>query len=192
MIVTVTTVLPVKLSSIKAYEKQNGIQIDWTSLTETNLSKYQVERSAHGSTFIAIGDVIALNSLSASNYSFFDANPMAGVSFYRLKSIDIDGKFSYSSIMRVNLDKNVKGISVYPNPVTGGYVSFQSSDLAKATYSVKVFSASGQQVYSQRFTHSGGAINQTIQLPAGIKSGMYSMQLDNEGVKVMIKTFMVQ
>lgn len=192
VIVTVLTVLPVKLSSIKAYEKQSGIQIDWTALTELNLSKYQVERSADGVTFTAIGDVTALNSLTVSNYGFFDANPLRGVSFYRLKSIDIDGKFSYSIIMRINLDKNVKGISVYPNPVTGGSVSVQSSDLVRGNYSIKVFAASGQQVYTQRFTHTGGAINQAIQLPAGIKSGMYSMQLDNNGVKVMTKTFMVQ
>ena len=192
VIVTVNTVLPVKLSIIKAYEKQAGVQIDWTALTEENLSKYQIERSADGVTFTAIGDVTARNSSSVSNYGFFDANPIAGVNFYRLKSIDIDGKFSYSSIMRVNLDKNVKGITVYPNPVTNGYVSFQSADLAKGNYSVKLFTAAGQQVYSQRFSHNGGAINETIQLPNGAKSGMYSIQLDNDAVKVMTKTFIVQ
>ncbi len=184
--------LPVKLGSIKAYEKQAGVQIDWTAYSEENLSKYQVERSADGVTFTALGNVTANNSLAVSNYGFFDTNPMAGVNFYRLKSIDADGKFAYSSIVRVNLDKNVKGITVYPNPVTNGYVSFQSADLAKGNYTVKLFTATGQQVYSQRFAHSGGAINQTIQLPNGTKSGMYSIQLDNDAVKVMTKTFIVQ
>ena len=192
VIVTVSGVLPVKLSNIKAYEKQSGIQIDWTAYSEENLSKYQIERSANGSVFTFIGEVTARNSMTETKYSFFDPNPLWGVNFYRLKTIDADSRFGFSSIIKVNLDKSVKDITVYPNPVTGGYVSLQSADLAKGNYTVKLFTDNGQQVYSQRFSHTGGAINETIQLPNGTKSGMYSMQLDNDAVKVMTKTFIVQ
>lgn len=184
--------LPVKLSSIKAYERQQGIQLDWTAYHEENLSGYQIERSANGIIFISIGEIAARNVATETKYGFFDANPLSGTSFYRLKNIDFDGKSGYSNVVKVNLDKSNNDISLYPNPVRGGYVSFQTSDLSKGNYSVKVFNAGGQQVYTQRFTHSGGAINQTIQLPPGIKSGMYSMQLEKEGVKVMNKAFMVQ
>ncbi|MDP9230071.1 MAG: T9SS type A sorting domain-containing protein [Bacteroidota bacterium] len=88
--------------------------------------------------------------------------------------------------------KSVKDISVYPNPVVGGYVSFQSSDLQKGNYSVKIFNNTGQQVYSLRFAHNGGAITQAIQLPQSMKTGVYSLQLDNDGSKMMSKSFMVQ
>ena len=71
-------------------------------------------------------------------------------------------------------------------------MSFQSSDLSKGNYSVNIFNANGQQVYAQRFNHSGGSVNQTLQLPAGVRSGMYTMQLNNGTMKVMSKTFMVQ
>ncbi len=192
VIVTVNTVLPVKISNIKAFEKLQGIQIDWTTYSEENLSKYQVERSADGLRFSSIGEVAARNITAASNYGFFDANPLLGVSFYRLRSVDLDGKFAYSSIVKVNLDKSNKEITIYPNPATGGFVALQSADLSKGNYSVKLFNAGGQQVYTQRFIHTGGSINQTIQLPAVIKSGMYTMQLDNDGLKVMSKVFMVQ
>ena len=192
VIVTVNTVLPVKLSNIKAFEKQTGVQIEWTAYSEENLSKYQIERSVNGSLFTAIGEVTARNSLSETKYDFFDSNPLQGVNFYRIKSIDIDAKYGFSNIVKINLDKRVKDVTIYPNPVIGGYVSFQSADLSKGNYSVKVFNTAGQQVYKQRFTHSGGAIGQTIHLPAGIKSGMYSMQLENDAVKVMSKIFMIQ
>lgn len=184
--------LPVKLSNIKAYEKLTGVQIDWTAYSEENLNKYQIERSADGSVFTAIGDVTARNSMIATSYGFFDPNPLRGVNFYRLKSIDIDGKSAYSSIVKINLDKSVEGIILYPSPVTRGYISLQSADLAKGNYGVKMFTATGQQVYSQRFTHTGGSFNQTIHLPIGTRPGMYSIQLDNDDQKVMSKTFMVQ
>ncbi|MBK9382034.1 MAG: T9SS type A sorting domain-containing protein [Chitinophagaceae bacterium] len=184
--------LPVKLSNIRAFEKQQGIQIDWTAYQEDNLSRYQVERSADGQTFMPVGDVAARNLVIESNYSFFDANPLPGVNFYRLKNIDLDGKSGYSNVVKVNLDKNIKGFTLYPNPVRSAVVSFQSSDLSKGNYSVNIFNANGQQVYAQRFNHSGGSVNQTLQLPAGVRSGMYTMQLNNGTMKVMSKTFMVQ
>ncbi len=184
--------LPVKISSIRAYEKTNGIQIDWTAYNEDKLLNYIVERSANGVDFVAIGSVAARNQPGDQRYGFFDATPLPGVNFYRLKNVDLDSKFGYSNIVKINLDKNDHTITLYPNPVRNGIVSFQSSNLAKGTYDVKLFNAAGQQVYAQKISHTGGAINQTIQLPAGARSGMYSLQLDHDGEKLISKTFIVQ
>ena len=192
VIVSVNSVLPVKLGNIKAYEKQNGIQIDWTAYSEENVSHYQVERSANGASFNAVGEVLSRNSVAETKYGFFDSNPLQKVSFYRLKNIDLDGKSAYSNIVKINLDKSVKGITMYPNPVTANFFSLQSSDLAKGNYSVKVFTAAGQEVYGQKFTHNGGAINQTFSLPNGTNTGLYSLVLKNDATQVMSKIFIVQ
>jgi Secretion system C-terminal sorting domain len=184
--------LPVKFGDIKAYEKQSGIQIDWTSYQEVNLSNYVIQRSADGHTWTEIGTVAALNLQRDTKYGFFDPAPLAGVSFYRIRNVDLDGKSGFSNIVRVNLDKNVKDITLYPNPVRANYISFQSSDLSRGNYSVRIYNGAGQVVVTQSFNHNGGAINKTIQLPTNIQSGMYSIQVDNDGVKVMNRTFMVQ
>lgn len=184
--------LPVKLGTVSASARNNGVSVDWTALTELNLSKYIVERSADGMNFSAIGSVTAKNSLDATNYSFFDAAPAAGNNYYRLKSEDIDGKSTYSSIVKVNLDKTTAGFVVYPNPVRNGSVSFQSAELAKGNYTVKVISVSGQQMMAQSFTHNGGAISQSVQLPQSVKTGIYTLLIENAGTKVMNKSFIVQ
>jgi hypothetical protein len=54
--------LPVKLGNINAYEKQQGIQLDWRVYQEDNMSRYAIERSANGNTFTTIGEVASLNS----------------------------------------------------------------------------------------------------------------------------------
>lgn len=184
--------LPVKISNISAFEKQNGIQINWTTYQEENLASYEVERSADGVSFKVIGNVSARNSVSKTDYNFFDANPLSGVSFYRLKNLDFDGKTGFSNIVKVNLDKSIKGISVYPNPVRNGYVSLQSADLPKGNYTIQVINLAGQQVYRQSFSHAGGSVNQTIQLPVSIRSGMYSLVLENGMQKIKSKQFTVQ
>ena len=184
--------LPVKLGGIKAYEKQSGIQIDWTAYSEENLSNYQVERSADGKTFEAIGNVAARNSLVETKYGWYDASPLPGVNFYRLKSIDTDSKSAYSSIVRVSLSKESKAITIYPNPVQNGYLSFHSADLSRGDYWIKISNAAGQQLYSRKINHSGGAINQTIELPKSMQSGMYTLQLENQEARIMSKSFIVQ
>src|SRR5690606_37567554 len=102
--------LHVKFSNIKAYEKQAGIQLDWTSYQEVNVDNYVVERSADGVNFSMIGTVAALNSSNDTHYGYFDASPLAGTSFYRIRNVDLDGNSGFSNIVRVSLDKSVKDI----------------------------------------------------------------------------------
>lgn len=192
VIVTVITVVPIKLTNFKAFEKQTGVQLEWTVSLEQNLSRYFVERSLNGIVFTTIGDMAPRNLTVESKYSFFDPIALTGVSFYRLKSMDIDGKFGYSSIVRVSLDKQVKNISLHPNPVNGDFVSLKSANLNKGNYQVSVFKSSGVLVFNQRFSHSGGAINQILNLPVGIQSGYYLLQLSKDGITLLNKIFMIQ
>lgn len=184
--------LPVKFGAIKATEKQKGIQLDWTSYDEVNMNDYTIERSSDGINFSVVGTVNALNSTASRNdYSFFDATPLAGVNIYRIRNNDIDGKSGYSNMVKVNLNKSVKEISLYPNPVRGGQVSIQASDLAKGLYQVRIINANGQIVYSQPLNHAGGAINQTIALTDNLKSGLYNLQLAIQGTTGIVKPFVL-
>src|SRR5690606_32780032 len=183
--------LPVLFGNIKAYEKQAGIQVDWTVYQEDRVDGYDVERSANGTGFTKIGTITAQNSPNETQYQFFDAQPLAGVNFYRIVSKDLDGKLGYSNIVKVNLDKSVKDIVLYPNPVRGQHVSFQSSDLARGSYTVRIVTTGGVVLRSQQFMHTGGALNQTIQLPASIPAGMYAMQVELAGERLFTKSFVV-
>ena len=185
--------LPVKIGAIRAYEKLNGVQVDWTAFTEINVAKYVVERSADGSRFTSIGEVTALNNGAEIKYGFFDPSPNAGLNFYRIRNMDIDGKSAYSNIVRISLDKGNTDLNLYPNPVqTGGQFSLNTSALKKGTITLHIFNVNGQEVFTQKFNHGGGAINQSLQLPSSIKAGLYTLQLDNEGTKVFGKPFIIQ
>jgi hypothetical protein len=183
--------LPVKFGDIKGYAKSGGVQIDWSIYTENNISHYEIERSANGNRFDHVGQVTAHNTNGRSDYSWQDRIPLSATNFYRIKSVDFDGKYGYSVIVRVSLNQLDKVITVYPNPVQNGYVSFQTADLQKGNYTFRILNNSGQEIYKQKFVHEGGAFSQTIPLPAGIKSGLYNLQLVN-GKDITNKTFIVQ
>jgi hypothetical protein len=190
VVVTVNTVLPVRFGSITAFEKQGGIQINWTSYTEQNLDKYQIEYSDDGNNFAYRGTVNALNTTTA-NYTFTDQRPVSGNNFYRIRSIDIDGKQALSHIIRINIGNTAKDITLYPNPVQNGILSWQGS-LAKGNYALKIFNVAGQRVFEQNFNHTGGAINQSIQLTDRKKAGLYFLRIENEEIKISVKTFIIR
>ena len=111
--------LPVTLIQFKGRKQSDNILLDWTTANETQVSHFEIERSANGSAFDKLGTVAASgNSNSNRSYTFTDADPFDAVNYYRLKMIDIDGKFSYSNVI-VFMGSRSKGIvvsNVKPNP----------------------------------------------------------------------------
>ena len=185
-------VLPVKFGSIKAYEKQNGIQLDWKVYSENKVRNYEVERSADGSTYTSVGSLPALyNNTNDGDYGFFDANPLPGTSYYRIKNNDLDGRSAYSIVIRVNRNKTIHGLSLYPNPVVNGIVLLQGSDLVRGNYKINIFGANGQEIYKQQLIHNGGTISHSILLPATISEGVYMLSVKDENGNIIFKEKLV-
>lgn len=168
--------LPVMFADVRAYQKNNGVQIEWSNLTERDLINYTVERSTDGQNFSAVAQVLPRsNNNDKQSYTGFDAAPVNGVNFYRVRASEISGKQVYSKTLKVDMNGAVQqGFTLYPNPVTGGQLSLALS-LKPGQYTIKVVNANGQQVLVQRLTHQGGSLTQTVDLPAGIKPGFYSV-----------------
>lgn len=184
--------LPVKFGNVKAYQQGSGIKVDWSNLTESGVVNYTVERSANGQLFTPLGTVSpTANNSSRADYSYFDAAPLAGTGFYRIQSLEVDGKKLFSTIVRVSTKGGQADITIYPNPVSGNRVSFQATALPKGQYTVRVMNAAGQQVMSRSLLHNGGAVTEVLELPATIKTGMYNIQLAGTDIK-LTKTFIIR
>ncbi len=184
--------LPVKFGAIKAYEKQNGIQLDWKVYSENKVRSYEIERSADGRTYISVGSLPALyNNTSDGDYGFFDANPLSGTSYYRIKNNDLDGKSAYSIVIRVNRNKTIKGLSLYPNPTVNGIVLLQGSDLGRGNYKINIVGANGQEIYKQQIIHNGGTISHTIGLPPTTSKGVYMLSVKDENGNIIFKDKLV-
>jgi hypothetical protein len=188
----IAAALPVKFGAIKAYEKQTGIQVDWKVYTEYNVKSYEIERSADGRSYTTVGSLAALyNNISYGDYGFFDANPLSGTSYYRIKNNDLDGRSAYSIVIRVNRNKTIKGLSLYPNPVLNRIVSLQGSDLGRGDYKISIFGANGQEIYKQIIKHNGGTISQTIELPSTISKGIYMFTVKDENGNIIFNDKLV-
>ncbi|MEO6231285.1 MAG: endonuclease [Ferruginibacter sp.] len=112
-----TGLLPVNIIEFKAVKGSNFVNLIWTATRETNFKNYEIERSADGFHFEKTGTVAGQN---LTNYAFTDDKlPNVKQVFYRLKMIDIDGKFTYSKTASIRLNNNFSNAVIYPNPTNG-------------------------------------------------------------------------
>ncbi len=121
VVVVNAVVLPITLSHFKGKKQLDKILLDWGTASETQASRFDIERSADGLLYEKIGEVSAsVNSNSYKTYNFTDNNPLATGNYYRLKMLDADGKFKYSNVLAFagNTAVGMLAGNVSPNPFT--------------------------------------------------------------------------
>ncbi len=105
-------------SSTPSSLERVGVRSLWHTANEINVSHFNIQRSINGKDFITIGKVAAKNK-NFNEYSFIDEptrNEQQETWFYRIESIDFDGKKQYSEIRNVDLGIRNLGLSIFPNP----------------------------------------------------------------------------
>jgi hypothetical protein len=173
-------VLPVELVSFNAAIVNDKTEVNWTTASEINNDYFTIERSADGEYFEAIGTVAGVgNTTNMSSYEFIDHSPLSGLSFYRLRQTDYDGKFEVFEPVSVNykgegMEFSIE--SVGPNPFSNqiriDYFSPENAEL------ILVLSGlDGSLSYTDKINvNSGRGSYSTGQLP-DLSSGVYILKL---------------
>jgi hypothetical protein len=117
--------LPVSLKSFNATQKSNKAYLTWETDQENNNDGFEIERrSAGNSQYQKIGFVDSKapgGTGNAYSYSFDDNQSLTkGVTYYRLRQVDLDGRATYSEVKAVRTGTGgLLTISIYPNPSRG-------------------------------------------------------------------------
>ena len=167
--------LPVTVTSVTATLKNKDVEVKWNVQNESGIQQYQVEKSTDGIQFNQASSVNAKNSVSG-NYSWTDLNVSDGTYYYRIKIISVDGKISYTQIVKVISGKSQDQISVYPNPVKDGIIHLQLTNQPEGNYGVRLFSSAGQLIVSKKITHAKGTSEETIICP-NLAKGIYQLEI---------------
>ena len=182
-----TIILPLKFVSIKASLKNKDIQVEWAVAQETGVQKYEVERSADGISFGKVGEVAAKGNSTSENYNWLDAHPTTGNNFYRVRSIDIDGKFLFSKIVVVKISTGNSAFKIFPNPVTSQQINIHADEMAKGQYQVLLVNQQGQQIMQRIINHAGGFFKQVIRPDAMLPAGIYYLRITGETENINLK-----
>lgn len=114
--VHVISTLPIELTSFTGHAEDAGVELNWTTATETNNDYFTVYRLEDDTTWNEVGRVTgAGNSQSPQTYSLMDENPKSGTNYYKLRQTDTDGECEEFDVIAVEWKPPDKLIA-YPNP----------------------------------------------------------------------------
>lgn len=177
--------LPVKLSSFSAMLNNSKVDLKWTTESEVNASHFIVEKSLDGVNYSDAGMVFAYgNATDKTNYSLTDNNintSRASVIYYRLRSVDIDGKNELSETRIIRIGKqneNTVSIVAYPNPVSNEVRITIPSGWQNKQVSYELIGANGQPV--KKTVSANSSQTETLNV-SSLTPGFYFVRVICEG-----------
>lgn len=160
--------LPVGLRNFRLQSNQSDVELFWETESEANSDRFEIERSGNGNDFVRIGSTPAKgNSSDLHYYRYPDSEPLNGISYYRLKMIDLNGNSRYSSIISNKLNKTE--IQIVPNPNNG---SFLVSGLIGVN-KLELFDLHGKMLQSKESNE------EIVSFETTQKSGIYVLRISN-------------
>jgi hypothetical protein len=118
------------------------------------------------------------NSTQELSYTYLHKTPADGANYYRLKMQDIDGRFTYSPIIKIIVTPHAFSVTAFPNPVTD-YVQFDIKAIKNETIVLNLHSADGKMIASKQFAVTKGSnrLNWDLQ---SVPAGNYLISLQNK------------
>ncbi len=173
--------LPVTLTYFKGNVQDNLVNLSWETSEEKNFSHYEIERSTDGKAYNTVNEVKGKGA-----YSEYDVNDnISGISastmYYRLKAVDADGSFKYSSVVRLsNKAEGLGEVSAYPNPFRTE-LSVQISTEEDQLATLMLYSLDGRLVQQRTENVKQGSNVVTLSGLDQLANGMYVLNVQCGG-----------
>lgn len=186
------TPLPISLASFSAKKyNPNSAKLDWITLSEENAKGFEIERNADGgSTWTSIGFIATQaqrgQSHTTLNYTTYDNSPLYEKNYYRLKMIDLNGKYVYSKVAQLTFDDMIADeVKVYPNPGKAANPGFHV--LLTTTYTgnaeIIITNLTGQRILNQKISVTKG-VNHFVVNTNQMAVGSYFIQVKTDVVTI--------
>ncbi|MGB8191707.1 MAG: T9SS type A sorting domain-containing protein [Chitinophagaceae bacterium] len=174
-------VLPVSWQSFVVRSQNGKALLQWVVSNQANVREYIVEKSGNGVQWSTLATLNAIRGTNAQTYSYTDGNVAPGLTYYRIRQSDYDGKFSYSTIKTIDLNRPVK-LLVYPNPFFNQIRI--DANIPAGSVTIKLADATGKIVATQ--PQQSGLMHEIILDGLGrLASGTYYLSIeDAQGKKV--------
>jgi hypothetical protein len=182
----VNSPLPIELLEFTGHAYE-GVQLNWTTVSEYNFDYFSVEHSVDGINFKEIFQISGIGALNKrTDYVQVHETPALGKNYYRLKSIDLDGSFENSKPIMI-LYEGEKQLVVYPNPVAPTHLQYQSNFEMAETDRISIIDQVGMQVASGTLDTEGQVVYFSNPLDPGVYMLQYIGQNFKKVIRIMVK-----
>lgn len=167
-----------QVPDIKAYEDNQGVQVEWSTVSDNNLDSCIIQKSLNTLEFTTLGAVkvkTRANTLSA--YNWLDASPGLGDNYYRIRFINKSGVTSYSRVAKVHCKAANSSVSIVADKSNSNLLTVSFKNVEKGKYWLNLINNNGQKVYTSDINHPGGSAKYSIKLKNLLSAGIYHLQV---------------
>jgi len=175
--------LPVEGLSLSANLSGTTVTLNWKTLSESNTSYFEIERSTDNRSFAKTGNRVSAAGSSVNEKLYKQTDDLkdlqtASIVYYRVKLTDVDGKVSYSNVAAVRISKAV-GIKAWPNPFVNS-VQVQINSLVNTEIELRITDVKGRTILVQRNQVIRGNNQLSIENLHRLASGSYLLEVINK------------
>ncbi len=169
------TALPIQLLNFTAInENDEYVSLKWQTGMEENNDHFEILRSTDGMNFSTIATIKAVgNSSTLQSYAATDSKPANGLNFYKLKQVDLDGRYTLSSVRSVRFGSGVAPL-IYPNPVTDVFTAVSGSELIRE---IVIYNIQGKAVHFAMGNSTEADMKVNI---ASLSTGVYFLKVKTD------------
>jgi hypothetical protein len=162
----------ITLNYFKGNKQPNSNVLNWSVNCTSNRAVFEMQRSNNGISFATIGNITASYTRCLQPFDFADNNPQAGLSYYRIKISDIDGRVTYSTMILLQSKDFAAGTMALLPTLVNKPLAILYIDAAKAgPVQVNIMDANGRMVQAGKETVLAGQNQITLnfeQLQPGV------------------------
>ncbi|MDO9001180.1 MAG: T9SS type A sorting domain-containing protein [Bacteroidota bacterium] len=172
---TNTIPLDIQLLSFEATKNKGYIAINWYTIREVNNNYFTIEKSKDASVFETVSVVSgAGNSSKNVDYLYNDNKPFDGISYYRIKQTDYDGRSKYSQMRAIEYKNETKlNFDIIPNPSNSAGYNLRFESALEEQYLVEVTDLAGKIIYSIVVNVNNSKNN----ISSSLHAGMYMLNI---------------
>ena len=189
--------LPIRWLSFDAVKQNNNALLSWAVSNEDANKNYELQRSINGNDFSTIATINKNgtgNGIHDYSYTDFGINTLGSpVIYYRIKQVDIDSRYSFSEIKKINLNLKTDIITVYPNPVKDGFYVVVPGLQATTQRNIKLIltNNAGQVVQTKEISPLQAANYYFDVKGLLLATGIYSLQIIQDGISLDRKQLLI-
>ena len=167
-----TYTVPLMLISFSAVKKQHYTEINWQTANEQNIDHFTVERSDNNANYYPVAQVQG----GRNNYTANDVKPINRIAYYRLRTVDNDGRDRLSKVVIITDAVSAGSISLLTNPVHDKIILVADGSVS-GLFAYDIYTDNGQLVQKGNLSI---AINGKHELPVNaFAKGNYVITLKN-------------
>ncbi|MDQ6902857.1 MAG: hypothetical protein M3139_07590, partial [Bacteroidota bacterium] len=176
----VNKILPISISNVKAYPKNEMIILEWKAESEAGIKFYEIEHSTNGLNFKYVC-AQPVNNSAVLLYNWSHVSPSPGYHYYRIRIVGQDGEFGYSKVVKVFLQKDKPGIFIYGGSLGDGIIHLRLEGQFPGKYVFRIFNFLGQLICHKKLDHAGDNNNVQIGLGQDKPHGLYRLEITKPG-----------